>query len=85
MAVGADRRHPDRSGLADRGCRDRGDHMALLIVDSDAGAALLDEDLLPSPLIAGERPGDQLGGLLIMGIGRVVVVDEDKRLWPFEP
>ena len=52
--------------LADRGRRDGGDHMALLIVDSDAVAAVLDDD---HAAVAGDRgraAGDELDRLLVV-------------------
>src|SRR5437660_10440749 len=81
MAIGADRRLPDRPRFADRGRRDRGDGVPLLIIDADAGSAMLDDNRAAVSADRGRSPRHELRRLLIVSrVGSIVVVDEDVRL-----
>src|SRR6266849_6261560 len=81
MAVGADRRLPDRPRGADRSRRDRGDCVPVLIIDADAGSAMLDDNDAAVSADRGRSPRHELRRLLIVSrVRSIVVVDKDVRL-----
>src|SRR5260370_19919141 len=81
MAIAADRRPPDCPGLAESRGRDRGDRMPMLIIDADAGSALLDDNRAAVSADRRHASCNQQGCMLIVsGIGSIVVVYINVRL-----
>src|SRR5258705_6300346 len=81
MAVATDRRLPDCPRLTDRGGRDRADRAPMLIVNADAGSALLDDNRAAVATDCRRSPRHELRRLLIVSrVRSIVVVDVNIRL-----